>query len=62
VCYGTLSFCEPCEICGRRHPGAPAELCFERRAEAEASSLDTELARYLASREAQFFAWLAARS
>lgn len=62
MCFSALSFCEPCEVCGRRHPQGPVEQCFERRAEAESASLDAELDRYLASPEAQFFSWLAARS
>jgi hypothetical protein len=62
MCFGALSFCDPCDVCGRSHPGGPAGQCFERRAEREASLLDTELTRYLTSPEAQFFAWLVARS
>jgi len=61
MCFGVLSFSERCEICGRCHPGEPAEQCFQRRAEAEASELSRELERYLASPEAQFFGWLASR-
>jgi hypothetical protein len=62
MCFSALSFCEPCDVCGRRHPGGPAEQCFERRAEAEAASLEVELERYLGSAEASFFSWLAARA
>ena len=62
MCFGALSFCEPCEVCGRRHPDAPAEQCFDRRADAEAASLDDELERYLDSPEARFFSWLAAQA
>jgi hypothetical protein len=62
MCFGQFTSCEPCEVCGRRHPGGPTEQCFERRATREAFLLDAELERYLASPEAQFFAWLAART
>jgi hypothetical protein len=61
MCLGALSFCERCDVCGRRHPGGPAEQCFERRAEVEANGLGAELERYLDSPEARFFTWLAAR-
>jgi hypothetical protein len=62
MCFSALTFSEPCTVCGRRHPGGPIEQCFDRRTEAEAASLDAELERYLASPEAQFFSWLAARA
>ncbi len=62
MCFGALSFCEPCEVCGRCHPGGPAEQCLDRRAETEVASLDAELEGYLASPEARFFSWLAARA
>ena len=61
MCFSTLSFCDPCDVCGRRHPGEPAEQCYDRRVERETASLEAELDRYLRSSEAQFFAWLAAR-
>lgn len=57
MCFGTLSFCKPCDVCGRRHPGEPEEQCYSWLR----SDLDEELETYLASPEARFFAWLAAR-
>ena len=62
MCFSALSFCEPCDVCGRRHPVGPVERCFELRAEAETESLDAELDAYLASPEATFFSWLGAHS
>lgn len=57
MCYSTLSFCAQCEVCGRHHPGGPAEQCYAF----VASDIDAELEAYLATPEARFFAWLAER-
>lgn len=58
MCFGALTTVQPCELCGRRHPGAPDERCAANRAEAESAALEQELERYLASPEAAFFSWL----
>ncbi len=62
MCFGTLSFCKPCETCGRTHPPGLVQRCIELRARDEATRLDAELERYLNSPEAAFFAWLARRA
>lgn len=61
MCFGALTTCEPCEVCGRRHPAGLEERCRELAAADAAERLDEELDAYLETPEARFFAWLAAR-
>lgn len=61
MCFGAFTALEPCERCGRVHPAQLVERCIEFAAKDAAAGLDAELKRYLASPEAQFFAFLATR-
>jgi hypothetical protein len=61
MCFGAFTATERCERCGRVHPAALVDRCLDLCAREQALQIDAELAVYLGSPEAGFFAWLANR-
>lgn len=61
MCFGAFTALERCERCGHVHPEGLEQRCIEVASADAAEELDGELAAYLDTPEARFFAFLAAR-